>query len=140
MVTNGQLGHALEFDMEASLSQREKLLPILSGSSVQSLPELLDLAEALSKSDQAKEALSWFFQILRDLLLVTLDCQSEYVLHQNDIQTLQSLAHRTSAPALMTLLDELHALEQGMNRNLNVQLGLERFLLHLRQGIPLAAA
>ena len=139
VVTNGQLGQALEFDMEESLSQREQLLPILSGSSVQSIPELLDFAEALSKSDQAKEALSWFFQILRDLLLVTLDCQSEYVLHQHDIQSLQSLAGRTSAPTLIALMEELHALEQGMNRNLNIQLGLERFLLHLRQGIPLSA-
>ena len=140
VLTNGQLGHALQLDMEESLTQTEKLLPLLSASSVQSIPELLDIAEALSKSDQAKETLSWFFQILRDLLLVTLDCPSEYVLHQKDIQTLQTLATRTSAPALITLLEELHALEQGLNRNLNLQLGFERFLLHLREGIPLSAA
>ena len=140
MVTNGQLGHALEFDMEESRTQNNTLLPILSGSSGQGIPELLDMAEALSKSDQVKETLSWFLQILRDLLLITLGCQSEYVLHQKDIQTLKALAPRTSAPALMTLLEELHTLEQGLNRNLNLQLGFERFLLRLRESIPVPAA
>lgn len=136
VLTSGRVGEAVQFDLEEAIARKETFLPLLSGHALRSIPELLDTAETLSKSGQAKEALSWFFYLVRDLILVTLHGSPTYVLEQKDIQTLQTLATRTSTSALLNLLDELQALEQGFYRNLNVQLGFERFLLHLREAIP----
>jgi len=73
---------------------------------------------------------------LRELLLLTIHGTQEHVLAMDYLPALQALAQQTSQRVLLDLLEELQQLEQGMQRNLNLQLGLERFFLHVREGIP----
>ena len=134
-VSEGRLGEALHMDAKDTLTRRGQFLALLSPGFLDSLPNLLDTAEALSKGGEALKNVSGFWPILRDLLLITQNCDSNHIMYPEDFETLQSLAKRTSASALLRLLDELQSLEQGLPRNLNLQLGFERFLIHLRQAL-----
>ena len=130
-----RLGEALQFDMEKTRSTTEELFSLLSGDSLRSISDLLDKVETLSKAGKAMEVLTWLWYGLRDLLFVAVGCSQETLVHQDRFQALQALAQQTSPKIILELFEELQRLEQGLQRNLNIQLGLERFFLHLRDGI-----
>jgi len=134
-ISGGRVGEALQIDITDSIARKNHYLSLLSEGSLDSIPPLLDTAEAVSKPGEVQKGLNEFWRILRDLLLITLNCNSNEVMYQEDIPTLQTIAKRTSTAALLNLLDELQALENGLHRNLNMQLGFERFLVHLRDAI-----
>ena len=134
-LSGGRIGEALHFDIGDATTRKDHLLSLLFEGSLDSIPVLLDTAEAVSKPNEVQKGLNEFWHILRDLLLVSLNCPSSEVMYQEDIPTFQTIARRTSISALLRVLDELQALEQGLHRNLNMQLGFERFLIYLRDAI-----
>ncbi len=134
-ISGGRVGEALHMEIADVIARKDHYLSLLSGQSLDSIPQLLDTAESLSKPGEVQYGLNEFWHILRDLLLVTLDCHSNEVMYREDIPTFQTIAKRTSSAALLNVLDELHALEHGLHRNLNMQLGFERFLVHLRDAL-----
>ncbi len=134
-LSGGRVGEALEIDIKDARARKDHYLTLLSEGSLDSIPPLLDTAEALSKPDEVQKGLNEFWYILRDLLLVTLTCNSNEVMYREDIPTLQTIAKRTSPVALLNVLDELQSLEFGLHRNHNMQLGFERFLVHLRDAL-----
>ena len=134
-LSGGRVGEALNIDITDARARKDHYLSLLSEGSLDSIPPLLDIAEAVSKTDEVQKGLNEFWYILRDLLLVTLKCNSSEVMYREDIPTLQTIAKRTSPMALLNILNELQSLEFGLHRNHNMQLGFERFLVHLHDAI-----
>ena len=134
-ISEGRVGEALQLDITDAIARKDHYLSLLSEGSLDSIPPLLDAAEAVSKPGEVQKGLNEFWHILRDLLLVTLQCHSNEIMYREDIPTLQTIAKHTSPAALLNVLDELQSLEFGLHRNLNMQLGFERVLVHLRDAI-----
>jgi len=134
-LSGGRVGEALQIDITDAIARKDHYLSLLAEGPLDSIPSLLDIAEAVSKPGEVQKGLNEFWHILRDLLLVTLNCHSSEVMYREDMPTFQTIARRTSTSALLNLLDELQTLEHGLHRNLNMQLGIERFLVHLRDAL-----
>ena len=134
-ISGGRVGEALQIDIPEVLARKKQYLSLLSQGSLDSIPPLLDTAAAVSKPGESLEALKEFRHILRDLLLVSLKCPSQEIIYREDWATLQDIGKRTTPEALLNVLDSLQALEQGLHRNLNMQLGFERLFVHLREAL-----
>jgi len=134
-ISGGRVGEALQIDITEAIARKDQYLSLLSEGSLDSIPPLLDAAEVVSKPGEVQKGLNEFWHILRDLLLVTLNCNSKEIMYREDIPTLQTIAKRTSPAALLNALEELQSLEHALHRNFNMQLGFERFLIHLRDAI-----
>ncbi len=132
-VTNSRLGEALQLDLDETKTKKETFFSLLFETENRSIVGELETAEALSKSGQIPEALTWLWSGLRDLLLLSTGCTPELLLHQEHLATLEPLAQRTPPQAILNLLNELYQLEQGLQRNLNMQLGFERFFLNIHE-------
>ncbi|MGB0910299.1 MAG: DNA polymerase III subunit delta' [Nitrospirales bacterium] len=138
-VTNGRLGEALDFDLETVKAKQKEFFSLLFEPTDCSLLGSFEAAEMLSKSGHIPEVLLWLWSGLRDLLLIATQSPQKYLLHQEQLSTLQKLSERTSLTQILNLLDELYQLELGLQRNLNMQLGFEQFFIHLRETIPISS-
>jgi DNA polymerase-3 subunit delta' len=107
---------------------------------LRSAGSLLAAAETLSKADRAKEALEWIGRWVRDLLLVHVDADPDLVLNLDRLPELRQTARSLRLEPLVSLLEELQAIERDANRNLNQQMALENVLLRLRESVGPAAA
>ena len=134
-ISEGRIGEALQIDMTDAIARKDHYLSLLSEGALDSVPPLLDNAEAVSKTGEAQKGLTEFWHILRDLLLVTLECNSNEIMYREDISTLRTIAKHTSPAALLNLLEELQSLEHGLHRHSNMQLGFERLFVHLRDAL-----
>ena len=134
-LTNGRLGEALTVDLEETKAKQKEFFSLLFENSNHSITDGFELAEALSKSGQIPEALLWLWSGLRDLLLVATQSSQELLLHRDGIPRLRELAQQTHPLKILDLLDELYQIELGLQRNLNMQLGFERFFIHLYEAI-----
>jgi len=135
-LTNARLGEALNLDLEDTKAKQHEFFSLLFENSQSSISGSFEAAEALSKSGQIPEALLWIWTGLRDILLVATQAPTEFLFHEDHLPKLRELAQRTSPEKILGLLDTLHQLEQGLQRNLNSQLRFEQFFLHLREAIP----
>jgi len=135
-LTNARLGEALNLDLEETKAKQQEFFALLFENSQASISGSFEAAEALSKSGQIPEALLWIWTGLRDILLVATQAPTEFLFHEDRLPKLRELAHRTSPQKILDLLERLHQLEQGLQRNLNSQLRFEQFFLHLREAIP----
>ena len=126
----------LNIDLEVTKAKQKEFFSMLFGHSDGTTTNGFEAAEALSKSGQIPEALLWMWSGLRDLLLVATQSSTELLLHHDHLTQLRKLAQGVSPPQILDLLDELYQLELGVQRNLNMQLGFERFFIHLRDAIP----
>jgi hypothetical protein len=131
LIAGLSLGKALQLELEEVNSQKEALFTILDGEALRSIPNILDQAELASKPGQTMETLRWLWHGLRDMLLVTVGCPSNTLVFQDRFLTFKALAEKVSPTIILELIEDLVALEQGIQRNLNMQLGLERFFLRL---------
>ncbi len=138
-LTNGRLGEAINLDLEVVKAKQQEFFSLLFESANHSDANTFEVAEALSKSGHIPDGLLWIWSGLRDLLLVATQSPQRYLLHHERLATLKELAEQVSLNQLLNLLDELHQLELGIQRNLNMQLGFEQFFIHLRDAIPVSS-
>ena len=132
-LTNARLGEALNLDLKVAKAKQQEFFSLLFDSSHLSLGDCFESAETLSKSGSIPEIFWWLRSGLRDLLLVATQASSEFLLNEGFLSRLKEVGQRTSPQNILSLLDELHQLEQGLQRNLNMQLQFEQFFLHLRE-------
>jgi len=62
------------------------------------------------------------------------------MLYRDQEPALRQLAQRITPSAILELSQELHRLERGQQRNLNMQIGLEQFFFHLHDQLEYAHA
>lgn len=131
LITGSRLGEALQIDLNDLQTKVEAFFAFLATSAPPSIPALLDQAEQLAKSYHSQEIIRWLWHGFRDLLIVSMGRKELATLPLVWLPQLDRLAQRLSTDRLLTLLEIVHELEQGLQRNLNMQLGLERLFLTL---------
>ncbi len=138
--SEGRLGQALHLDPETLKIKLRQYWTLLFGEPLTSATQVFDMSEGLVKSNQVAEAIYWFQQGLRDLLLLSLDQSNTPMLYRDQKATLLQLAKQISPTTILELSQELSQLEQGQQRNLNMQIGLEQFFFHLQDHLAPAYA
>ena len=138
--SEGRLGQALHLDPEELKVKLRQYWALLFGEHLTSATQVFDISESLVKSNQVPEAIHWFQQGLRDLLLISLGESNSPMLYRDQKTALCQLAQRITPSAIVELSQELHQLERGQQRNLNMQIGLEQFFFHLHDQLEHAHA
>lgn len=141
IASQSRIGLALHTDIKSLRSTQDEFHTLLSAASVRSITVLLTAAESIAKSDRATEALEWIAQWLRDLLLVAIGAQSEFMLNADRLAELKDIARSVQPDALLDLLADVEQIQRASTRNINLQLALETLLLRLRDAVhpPTAA-
>ena len=138
--SEGRLGQALHQDPEELKVKLRQYWALLFGEHLPSATHIFDISESLVKSNQVSEAIHWFQQGLRDLLLLSLEEANSPTFYRDYEPALRQLAQRTTPLGILELTQELHQLERGQQRNLNMQIGLEQFFFHLQDHLAYAQA
>ncbi len=133
--SEGRLGYALTLDPAEITLKVRQYWALLFGTASSSAATICDLSEDLVKTHHVPEAMHWFWLALRDLLSYSLDPDQGPSFFQDQKGDFPSLCQHLSPGIILNLLQELHQLEQGQRRNLNVQIGLERFLFHVQDAL-----
>ncbi|WHZ20952.1 MAG: DNA polymerase III delta prime subunit [Nitrospira sp.] len=131
-LSDGQLGLALECDLEQARNNQKEFFLLFSSKGLQSFSTVLATAEALAKADRAPEAFDWLLRWLRDLLLLAVGAGSDHVLNVEQRKDMQVLAEHIDIDELLDLIGSLETLERQAHRNVNLQMALETTLLRLR--------
>lgn len=132
ILSEGQLGRALEWDVEAEKARRQELASLLTPPALRSEGTLLATAESLAKADRAGEALGWLQSWLRDMLMLAVTRTSDDMLDPDRLGAQMSLASTLDVDALLDLLDEIDQLERQAQRHLNLHMALENILLRVK--------
>ncbi len=138
--SEGRLGQALHLDPEELKVKLRQYWTLLFGEHLTSATQIFEISDSLVKSQQVAEAIQWFQQGLRDLLLLTLEEANSPMLYRDQEPALRQLAERITPSAIIELSQELTQLERGQQRNLNMQIGLEQFFFHLHDQLEQASA
>jgi DNA polymerase-3 subunit delta' len=136
--SQGRPGQALHMDPEDLKIKLRQYWTLLFGEHLTSAAQIFDISDSLVKSHQVPEAIYWFQQGLRDLLLLSIDESNSPIFYRDQESTLRQLAQRITPSAILDLSQELHQLERGQQRNLNMQIGLEQFFFHLQDHLAYA--
>lgn len=132
VLSDGQLGQALECDLEQARNSQKEFSVIFSAKGLQSFSTILATAEALAKADRALEAFDWLLRWLRDVLLLAVGAGSDHLLNLDQRTDMETVAEHIDIDELLDLISDLEKLERQANRNVNLQMALETFLLRLR--------
>ena len=132
ILSEGQLGRALEWNVEEEKARREELASLLTPQGLGSVATVLTTAETLAKSDRADEALQWLQCRLRDMLILAVTGGSDDMLDPDRLLARMSPASTVDIDALLDLLDEIDRLEREGHRHLNLHMALENILLRVR--------
>ncbi len=138
--SEGRLGQALHLDPEELKVNLRQYWALLFEEHSDSAAHVFAISESLVKSHQVPEAIHWFQQGLRDLLLLSLEETNSPTLYCDQEPTLRHLAKRIRPSDILELIKELHQLERDQQRNLNMQIGLEQFFFHLHDQLEYAHA
>jgi DNA polymerase-3 subunit delta' len=133
LLSDGQLGRALECDLDQARTNQKEFAAIFSTKGLQSFTTVLAAAEALAKGDRGPEAFDWLLRWLRDVLLVAVGAGSDHILNLDQRAGMQALAAHINIDDLLDLIGDLEKMERQAHRNLNVQIALETILLRVRQ-------
>ncbi|HVG01751.1 MAG TPA: DNA polymerase III subunit delta' [Nitrospira sp.] len=132
LLSDGQLGRALECDLEEARKRQKEFSTIFAAKGLQSFSAILATAETLTKADRAGEAFEWLLRWLRDLLWLAVGAGSDHLLNLSQRAEMETLARRINIDELLDLISDLETLERQAHRNVNLQMALETFLLRLR--------
>ena len=132
VLSDGQLGRALECDLEQARNGQKEFSVIFSAKGLQSFSSILATAEALAKADRALEAFDWLIRWLRDVLLLAVGAGSDHLLNLDQRTDMETVADRIDIDALLDLISDLEKVERQANRNVNLQMALETTLLRVR--------
>ncbi len=131
-ISEGRLGQALRLDPEELRVKLRQYWALLFGESATATSHIFHTSESLVKSHEVPDAIYWFQQGLRDLLLLSLEESNPPEVYCDQEPALRELAHHMPPSVLIELSHELDQLERGQHRNINLQIGLEQFFFHLQ--------
>lgn len=136
--SEGRVGSALSCDPAELKIKLRQYWDLLFGDHTASASRIMDMSEGLVKAQQAQEAIHWFWAGLRDLLLLNLNPSTSPTLYKDQEHGLRRLARQLNPGSILPLMHELHQLERGQHRNLNIQIGFEQFFFHLRDQLEVS--
>ena len=136
--SEGRLGQALALNPDELIVKLRQYWALLFGEPHTSAPQIFDICESLMKANQVPEAIYWFQQGLRDVLVLAIDESRAPMLYRDQEPALRQLAQQLTPSSIIALSQELNQLERGQQRNLNMQIGLEQFFFHLQDQLSVA--
>jgi len=140
VATGNRIGASLGVDFNETKAKLEHFFELCDETTLRSASSTLSKAEAIAKSEEFSDLISWLVHGLRDLLLITVGASSDHVLHQDHIRVLETISRKVDQDQVLAVIDALFILEQAPARNQNIQLLLENFFMQLRDVIPQRAA
>jgi DNA polymerase-3 subunit delta' len=132
ILSEGQLGRALETDVGEEKLRHSEYATSLTPAALGSIGTLLTTAETMAKTDRAGEALSWLQRWLRDRLIEAVSGTSDDILDQDHEDGPAASAAVVNVDALIELLEDIDQLDRQGHRHLNLQMALEHILLRVR--------
>jgi DNA polymerase-3 subunit delta' len=132
ILSEGQLGSALETDVGEEKLRQSEYATLLTPTALRSIGTLLATAETLAKTDRAGEALSWLQRWLRDALIVAVSGTSDDILNVDHERNPTSLAATMNVDVLIELIQDIDQLDRQGHRHLNLHMALENILLRVR--------
>jgi DNA polymerase-3 subunit delta' len=139
LMTHARIGQALETDLRTIRATQDEFQALLSVPILRSVAKLLSAAEALHKADRVPEALDWITQWIRDLLLVRVGADSDFLVNLECVQELQQAAQTMEPEAMLDVLAEIEGIRRASARNINLQMAMETILLRLRDAVSSSA-
>ena len=140
-VSGGSLGLALAADHAALLADREQMLSDLAVLDGRSLGPALDWAAVKAKKGAEVDRFLLLAQLwYRDLLVLACQGTAPHIIHRDRLAALTSQQSRLGRPLILQRLQALQTLQRQLRSNVNVELALNAFIWHWRQGRPSAAA
>lgn len=136
----GRIGEALTLDITELRARQRECLDLVAPPTLISVQAILTSAESLAKADRGGDILSWLSRWIRDLVIVQLGGNPEYLLHLDQQDQLSRYARQADLDILLELLNEIERTEQQATRHLNVHMALETILLRLREALGLSRA
>jgi len=138
LYSDRRIGEALTLDIETLHTQQRECLDLVDPSTLQSITTVLTVAEQLAKSRRSGEVLGWLSRWIRDLMVVLVGGDRDYLLHLDQLDQLHRYAKHADSDILLELLNDIERTEQQATRHLNMHMALETILLRLRDGLGLA--
>ena len=135
MLSEGRLGEALSTDLKTVRAQQQELLQLVSPTFLRSITNVLTAAESLAKADRAAETLSWISRWSRDLVILQVGGDRDYLLNIDHVPALERDARQAQTDALLDLLRDIEDTQQQATRHLNLHMALENILLRLRDAL-----
>ncbi|HET7909223.1 MAG TPA: DNA polymerase III subunit delta' [Nitrospira sp.] len=132
MLSEGRLGEALSTDLKTVRAQQEEFIELVSPKFLQSITNVLNAAESLSKADRGAETLLWIARWLRDLVIIQVGGDRDQLLNADQMPALERDARQAHTDALLDLLRDIEEIQRQATRHLNVHMALENILLRLR--------
>ncbi len=140
LFTEGRIGAALMIDLVDQRTRQRECLDLMTPETLKSTTAILSAAESLAKVDRSVEILSWLSRWIRDLVLVHVGSDQDYLLHLDQLDQLHHYAQQADVGMLLDLLQEIERIEQQPTRHLNLHMALETCLLRLRDALGVAPA
>jgi DNA polymerase-3 subunit delta' len=140
LFTEGRIGEALTMDLADLRARQRECLDLVAPATLISTTAILTAAESLAKADRGVEILTWLSRWIRDLVLVHVGGDQDYLLHLDQLDQLHRYAQQADLGMLLDLLREIERTEQQATRHLNLHMALETRLLQLRDALALAPA
>lgn len=140
LFTEGRIGEALTADLADLRARQRECLELVAPATLKSTTALLSASESLAKADRGVEILSWLSRWIRDVVLVHVGSDQDYLLHLDQLDQLRRYAQQADVGMLLDLLKEIERIEQQATRHLNLHMALETCLLRLRNALAFAPA
>ncbi len=127
VASSGRLGMALEFLRTDHLQERNRNLDQM----IQAIQRGdLEIPVAKLSRDKISENLEWYAAWLRDRLILQLQGDPSWIIHQDRMPELRAASKTLSAEALLQRLDRVYAVEQAIKKNASVKNALSVLLSH----------
>ncbi len=127
VASSGRLGMALDFLRTDHLQERNKNLDQM----IQAIQRGdIEIPVAKLSRDKISENLEWYAAWLRDRLILQLQGDPSWIIHQDRMQELRAASKTLSTEALLQRLDRVYAVEQAIKKNASVKNALSVLLSH----------
>ncbi len=138
--SQGRLGLAFGIDPDDVREERDRIVKTVGIDSAMpgGILQVFHASESLAKGESPITALTWLAHWLRDILILQISNKPERVMNRDRLPDLTQASERCTPEAIISLLEGIEAMRQGLHRNLNAQLQMEVLLLkiHAALGAP----
>ena len=137
VIANGSLGQATTLAKNDGLQIREDALKFLESLSKLTIEDIFSKGQALSTlpKDNFKEWTMNFQKILRDLLIINTEIESEYY-YNNDLKTrISKLRKHFTDSNIFKMLHEIAEIQRRLSSNANLELLIESFFIRFKNSL-----
>jgi len=123
--SGGRLGMALQFHKTGRLTDRNEALDLILAALKR---KELETPLAKKSRDEIEEYVEWYASWLRDLLVLSVGGNPDWVIHQDRLEQLQKAAASVPAETILRQVDRAYRVQEAVQRNASVRTALSVLL------------